>query len=159
MKSAVATPVKEALGRLTNHQQKILAGENKVSPGEPATFTRGCVPGCDMICQGDLDLLLEEGVPTGFVPRKNRLDGQLVPGTTVGSKHVVRDPSTCQIFDPPRWSPEYDELAGPVVVAEKDTVIDHPTHGAVTVLAGQTVHCEYQRVWEQEQARERRQRD
>jgi len=160
MNSAVAIPVVEALGRLTDHQQKILRGDNKVSPGEPATFTHGMTPGVDQVCQGDLDLNLEEGaIPKGFALRKNRLDGQLVPGTTNGSKHIVVDPSTCDIYDPQGWSPEYDGLIGPIVVAKQDTVIGHPTHGAVTILAGQQVHCEYQRVWEQEQARERRQRD
>lgn len=154
----VATPVVEALGRLTEHRERIVGGECRMSPGQPATFTHGCVPGVDMIAQGDLDLLLEEGIPKGFSLRKSG-DGQLVPGTTAGSKHVVVDPSTCEIYDPQNWSPEYDGLVGPVVVAKQDTVVSHPTHGAVTILAGQTVHCEYQRVFEHEQARERRQRD
>lgn len=150
--------VEEAFGRLTEHRERIVSGRSRLAPGQPATFTRGCVPGADMISQGDLDLLLEEGVPEGFTLRKSD-DGQLVPGTTMGSKHVVKDISTCEIYDPPNWSSEYDELVGPVVVAKGDTVVGHPTHGEVTILAGQTVHCEYQRVWEHEQAREKRQRD
>lgn len=153
-----ATSVVGALGRLTEHRERIVGGECRMSPGQPATFTHGCVPGSDMISQGDLDLLLEESVPKGFTLRKSG-DGQLVPGTTAGSKHVVQDPSTCEIYDPPNWSSEYDELVGPVVVAKQDTVVGHPTHGAVTILAGQTVHCEYQRVFEHEAAKERRQRD
>jgi hypothetical protein len=154
----VSTPVVEALGRLTEQRERIVSGQCRMSPGQPATFTHGCVPGSDMISQGDLDLLLEESVPKGFTLRKSG-DGQLVPGTTAGSKHVVVDASTCDIYDPPNWSSEYDELVGPVVVAKSDTVVGHPTHGAVTILAGQTVHCEYQRVFEHEAAKERRQRD
>lgn len=154
-----ATPVVEAMGRLTEHRERIVGGECRMSPGQPATFTHGCVPGVDMISQGDLDLLLEEGgAPKGFKLRKGG-DGQLVPGTTAGSKHVVVDPSTCDIYDPPNWSAEYDELVGPFVVAKSDTVVGHPTHGAVTILAGQSVQCEYQRVFEHEAAKERRQRD
>lgn len=161
MSSAVATPVVAALGRLTEHRDLILSGGHTVSPGLPTTFTHGMTPGVDAISQGDLDLLLEEGdkAPMGYTLRKDKLDGQLVPGTTTGSKHIVRDPSTCRIYNPPQWSNEYDALDGPFIVAESDTVIDHPTHGAVTILAGQSVKCEYQRVWEKEQARERRQRD
>ena len=154
--SAVA--VVEAMGRLTEHRERIVGGQCRMAPGQPATFTHGCVPGVDMISQGDLDLLLEEGVPKNFTLRKSG-DGQLVPGSTAGSKHVVVDAAACEIYDPPGWSNEYDELVGPVVVAKQDTTVGHPTHGAVTILAGQTVHCAYQRVFEHEAARERRQRD
>lgn len=158
--SSVATPVEAALGRLTEHRELILSGGHTVSPGLPTTFTHGMTPGVDAISQGDLDLLLEEpNVPKGFKLRENKLDGQLVPGTTSGSKHIVENPETCRIYDPAGWSNEYDGLVGPFVIAEADTVIGHPTHGAVTILAGQAVQCEYQRVWEKEQARERRQRD
>jgi len=130
-----------------------------VYPGQPATFTHGCVPGADIISQGDVDIMLEEGGPPGGFRLREKGGGQLAPGSTPGARHVVVNPETCNIFDPPGWSESYDGLIGPVVIAKQDTAVGHPTHGTVTILAGQQVNCEYQRVLDHEQARERRQRD
>lgn len=150
--------VEQSLKKLEAHKEKIVGGELTVAPGLPQVFTRGMAP-MDAIAQGDLNLILVESIPDNFKLRKNRDDNQLVPGNTEGSKHCVVDMSTCDVLNPPGWSAEYDNLLGPVIVAKSDTTIGHPTHGAVTILAGQTVQCQYQRVWEEEQKKERRQRD
>ncbi len=146
-----------SLKLLQAHKEKIVAGEATVAPGVPQTFTRGFAPN-DAIAQGDLNLVLAEAVPKNATKRDN-MSNQLVPGNTDGAKHCVVDRTTCDIYDPQGYGQEYQGLVGPTIVANKDTVIGHPTHGNVTILAGQTVQCVYQRVWEQEQARERRQRD
>lgn len=147
-----------ALRKLQDHHEKIVAGEATVTPGAPQKFTRGFAPD-DAIAQGDLLLVLtEQGVPRNYVKRKNGAT-KLVPGTNVGARHCVVNAATCDIYDPPGFSDTYDELLGPMIVAKKDTVVGHPTHGHVTILGGQTVNCVYQRVFEHEEQKARRQRD
>ena len=142
----------ESLTRLQNHKCK-------VAPGQPLEFTDACVKG-DTIAQGDLILVLVDKVPDGFTKRTSG-NNQLVPGNTVGSKHCIENLSTCTVFDPPGWTHDasYESYVGPVIEATGKTKIPHPVHGDVTVQAGQTIQCVYQRAWDVEQARERRQRD
>lgn len=153
MNSAVA----ESLGRITTHRDAIVGGETKIGPGQPIRMSEGLAPG-DAVAQGDLNLVVAEQVPDGYKLRENG-SGQLVPGNTIGAKHIIEDVTAVEIHDPPGWGPTYDNLAGPYVVAKRDVVIGHPTHGPVTIPAGFCVECLYQRVWDQELKKERRQRD
>lgn len=179
--SQTATPTfRETFQRLTDHQQKIRNGENKVSPGETAYFTDAFVPNVDGISQGDVDLVLVDKVPDGYTLRDPKLGTQIAPGNTRGSRHHVviddvnRNPLITdeekaestgglgfQIFDPPGWSPTYDELNGPVVVAHRETTIGHVQggHGPVVIQPGQIVECRFARVWEEEEKRARRNQD
>lgn len=153
-----ALTVERSLEKIEQHRDLLVSGEGKIAPGQPLTFSPASTIG-DRIWQGDLGLTIrDEKVPENYKLRETP-DGQLVPGNTTGAKHIVRDVAGVQIYDPPGWSPTYDELRGPILRALRDTTIDHPTHGSVTILEGQCVECGYQRVWDQEQAKERRQRD
>jgi hypothetical protein len=61
------------------------------------------------------------------------------------------------------WLPDgnwtEDGLRGPQFLAKKETVIDHPTHGAVTVPAGFWVICIYQQLLDAVTKRKRRAAD
>jgi len=149
--------VEKSLEQIETHRDALVAGQGKIAPGQPLEFSAAATVN-DRIWQGDLGLTIKEQVPEGYKLRESA-DGQLVPGNTTGAKHIVRDTAGVQIYDPPGWSPTYDELRGPYLVTSKATTIDHPTHGAVTIPEGLCVECGYQRVWDQEQAKERRQRD
>lgn len=157
--TVVNATVEEFLQRLEQHRDSVVRGEGKIGPGEPIRISEALGNG-EGVAQGDLNLIVRNGVPSSYKKREAR-DGQLVPGNTTGAKHVVIDLDAVEIFDPPNWGPTYDELKGPFIVVnrEVENLISHPTHGPVTIPAGTTVECTYQRVWEHEQAKERRQRD
>lgn len=149
--------LEQALGRVQEHSARIVAGDGKVQPGEPLAFSAAATIR-DRIAQGDVNLTIVEGVPKDYVLRTNG-DIQLAVGNTTGSKHVLNDTSTADVYDPPGWGPTYDGLKGPILVAKSPTKIDHPTHGAVTIPAGFTVECTFQRVYDHELRQERRSAD
>lgn len=152
------TTVESSLASLEAYKEKIVGRQGKVYPGMPMAFSEACTAG-DRIWQGDLALTIaDQDTPLGFA-RMDKQDGQLVPGNTQGAKHVIEDMSTCEIYYPQGWDDKYDKLTGPFLRCVKETKVIHPTHGPVTIPAGMSVQCSYQRVWEQELAKERRQRD
>lgn len=110
------------------------------------------------IAQGDLFLLISENVPENYT---KRTDGnlQLVPGDSVGAHHRLIAGSPCEVFDPPGFGPEYEELLGPYMVTTGPVEVAHPTHANVMVPPGTTVECRYQKTWDAEKRRERRTRD
>jgi hypothetical protein len=136
---------------------KVLA--EKVSPGMPAVINEAASIG-DGVWQGDLGLEVVGRIPDGYVMVKkpSTKDKQLVPGNTQGSKHVIKDVSTVELWLPKTW-PQIDGLWGPCFVAIKETVIEHPTHGPVTIATGHTILCRYQREWDQDQKKSRRNAD
>lgn len=150
--------VEKSLKRIEARRDLLVSGQGKVAPGQPLAFTLAAVPGVDAIAQGDLVLIAAESVPKGYTLRKGG-DGQLVPGNTTGSKHVIVDVRACEIYDPPGFGPTYDSLQGPYIVAKRETEVGHPTHGNVTVPPGMTIECQYDKVLDQETKKERRQRD
>ncbi len=110
------------------------------------------------IAQGDLFLLIAEDVPVGYTKRTDE-SLQLVPGDTVGARHCLIAGSPCDVFDPPGFGPEYEELMGPFLVTTGSVEVAHPTHANVMIPGGTTVECRYQKTWDAEQRRERRTRD
>jgi hypothetical protein len=149
--------VQDSLGRVQTHSEQIKGGQTKLGPGQPLRLSEAAALN-DAIAQGDLNLVVRDKIPEGYVLREDA-SNQLVPGENLGAKHVLQNRQTAEIYNPPGWSPTYDELAGPFLKTTRETTIDHPVHGAVTLPAGFIIECRYQRVWDQEQARERRQRD
>jgi hypothetical protein len=77
-----------------------------------------------------------------------------VPGQTQGAKHCLDGTGGVEMYLPPGW-PEVTE-DGPCLVLTEERTVLHPTHGAVTIPAGMTVACSYQREWDAEQRRARR---
>jgi hypothetical protein len=63
------------------------------------------------------------------------------------------------LFYPPNWPAADESLAGPAFVLSKQRTVTHPVHGEVTIPAGFTVLCRFQREWDAEQRRERRNAD
>lgn len=132
-----------------------------VHPGMPAAFTTASTPG-DRICQGDLNTTVVDAVPPGYirVVAPTEADLQLVPGpTTQGSDHRLDSFDGVELWRPSEWSPTYEGLRGPCLVLARERRILHKVHGTVTIAAGLTVVCTYQRVWDEEQRRARRSAD
>lgn len=135
---------------------RIANGTAKVQPGQPLRLGEAASPQ-DLIWQGDFGIEVISEVPNGY--RKAKPITQLVPGNTIGSRHVLADLSTVADFMlPDNWTSdaEYDGLWGPLFVAKQETVIEHPTHGNVTIAKGHLIRCRYQRNWDEEQKREKR---
>lgn len=133
-------------------------GDPNVKPGQPERFTEACSAG-DCIRQGDLYLTLVEAVPDGYVriTKPKAADKQLVPGNTRGARHCLDSIKGVKLYRPAEWTEA--SMFGPCLVLTEERIVLHPVHGSVTVLAGQTVRCDYQRVWDAEQKQQRRARD
>lgn len=129
----------------------------EVRPGEPWAFNEAASVG-DGVWQGDLGLELVGQIPEGYTEVKNPTvqDRQLVPGNTQGARHCLSH-SKVRLFRPEQWGEE--SLLGPAFEVLEAVDVLHPTHGRITIPAGFVVLCRYQRVWDQEQRRERRSRD
>ncbi len=148
-----------AIERVEKHAKRISNREHEtVKPGQPFRITEAASVG-DGCWQGDLGIEVVAKVPQGYVriEKPKVADKQLVPGNTQGSKHCLDSLRGVQVYRPSDWSEE--SLAGPCLVLMEERTILHPTHGAVTIPAGFTVLCRYQREWDKEQAKERRARD
>jgi hypothetical protein len=141
------------------HAAKIKAGEHEtVKPGQPARFTAAAVPG-DAIWQGDLCLEIVSVVPDGYT-KAVKPAKQLVPGTTQGARHCLDSMGGVVVHYPSGWPQSAEEtMAGPCLVLSQERTVLHPTHGSVTVPAGFTVLCGYQREYDAELRRERRNQD
>lgn len=148
------------IDRIEKHAQKIKSGKDrKVKPGQPECFTAACTVG-DVIAQGDLYLMVYEGKqPADYIEVTNptERDKQLVPGNTQGAKHCLDSLEGVKLYRPKNWTG--DDLRGPLLVLSEERTVLHPTHGAVTILAGMSVLCGYQREYDAELKRERRNAD
>lgn len=145
--------------QIQNHAKSIANGEHdKIGPGVPVSMSSALVAG-EGVAQGDLMLIVADRVPDGYqkVSKPNAIDKQLVPGNTVGAKHCLDALAGVTLYRPSNWTEE--SLDGPCIVTTKERTVLHPTHGAVTIPAGMTVVCYYQREWDREQMKERRARD
>jgi hypothetical protein len=131
----------------------------KVKPGKPERFTEAACVG-DCIRQGDLYLVIGNKVQKkGFVLIENpgEKHKQLVPGNTQGSKHCLDSLNGVAIYRPEKFDNE--STIGPVLVLSQERVVQHPTHGHVTLCADTIVECHFQREFDLEQKREKRVRD
>jgi len=163
MKTATTKSSKSAklseIEQIQAHAEAIRNGEHdKIGPGVPIAMSPALVPG-EAIAQGDLLLVVAEKVPAGYKLVKNptEQDRQLVPGNTVGAKHCLDSLAGVTMHRSPEWGPE--QLEGPFLQLTQDRKILHPTHGEVTIPAGMSVHCRYDREFDAEQQRERRAAD
>ena len=145
--------------QIQKHAESIKNGEHeKIGPGIPISMSHALVAG-EGVAQGDLMLIVADCVPDGYqkASEPKTIDKQLVPGNTVGAKHCLDSLSGVSLYRPENWTEE--SMDGPCIVTTKERTILHPTHGSVTIPAGMTVVCHYQREWDREQMRERRARD
>lgn len=128
-----------------------------VRPGLPFRFTEAATIG-DGVWQGDLGLEIVAAVPADYVKAKKK-SRQLVPGNTRGSKHCLDSLDGVELFYAPAWPASAESLQGPAFVLTKERTVTHPVHGDVTIPAGFTVLCRYQREFDSELRRERRNAD
>lgn len=145
--------------KIQKHAEKIRNGEHdKIGPGVPVTMSNALVSG-EGVAQGDLNIIVADAVPRDYVliEKPSAQDKQLVPGKTVGAKHCLDSLSGVTLYRPQRWNDE--SLDGPCLVLTQERTILHPTHGSVTIPAGMTVVCHYQREYDKELQQERRARD
>lgn len=148
-----AKPMAQLLRSFQDH----IGADGPVSPGTPARFTEACQPG-DRICQGDVEITLISKVPDNYVPRSNH-NTNIVHGEAGNETHKVDDPTKVRFYDTKGW--DADSLDGPVIEVLSPTGISHTgsgRHGHVGLCSG-LYQISYPRVWETEQAKERRARD
>lgn len=148
-----------AIDKIVEHAQRIAKGEHeRVRPGLPMRFPEAAAVG-DFGWQGDLKLTVIEQPLEGYVKVNNvsRNDLKLVPGETQGSRHCLDSAQGVTMYKPQNWP--NSGLMGPAFVATEDRVVEHPTHGNVTIPAGMMIQCTYQREWDAEQRQERRNAD
>lgn len=145
-----------AIQVIVEHAAKIKNGEHdKVQPGQPLRFSEACTVN-DRIWQGDLALTISNKVPEGYTKSKKKIL-QLVPGENIGSRHVLDSLDGVKMYIPQNWNEE--SLIGPYLILAQERTVEHPIHGPVTIPAGFSVHCTYQREYDKEQERERRASD
>lgn len=148
-----------AIERVVKHAKKIADGKHPtVRPGLPHRLSDAAVAG-DIGWQGDLKLTVIDKIPDGFelVKKPTDIDRQLVPGNTQGARHCLDSLAGVKLYRPTIWPDS--GLVGPCFVLTEERTIEHPTHGHVTIPAGFTIQCGYQREWDAEQKRERRNAD
>lgn len=95
--------------------------------------------------QGDVAMVLLAAVPTGATPTTRPDNGQVAPGTSKGSRHLIEDVDA-KFFTVNDGNP----LSDLVVSCERSFVLSHPEHANVTFDPGT-----YRVVHQQNEARER----
>lgn len=151
-----------AIAEIQNHAQQIADGKHDtIKPGMPFRIPDSWLSG-DAVAQGDLIITVVDKIPAGYKPvaKPTAADKQLVPGNTEGAKHCLESLKGLKLFRPQGWPASAEtDYCGPAFTAKNDVTILHPTHGPVTVPAGVTVRCDYQREFDAESQRERRNQD
>lgn len=131
----------------------------QVRPGLPYRVSEATSVG-EGVWQGDLGLEIVAAVPAAYqLAPQTDAARQLVPGSTQGARHCLDSLDGVALYHPAGWGPTYDGLAGPCFVLSQERAITHPVHGQITIPAGFTVLCRYQREYDAEQRRERRNAD
>ena len=108
-------------------------------------FPEAASPG-DTARQGDIYITLLDGVTEGF--SKCKVELQLAPGTTKGSRHILSHDRVEMFRDP-----NADVLTGPVVKCSEEVSVTHPEHGNVILPPG-TYAITYQRAFAEELKRQ-----
>ena len=144
-----------ALTEIQYHLDQIKQGNCKIQPGEPFRLNDAATIG-DGAWQGDLGIEIVAELPTDYVAAEKGML-QLVPGNTVGARHVLADGQTIRgLRVPANWGQQYEGLQGPGFHCKKETTIEHPVHGNIVIAKGHTILCRYQRQYDEELKRERR---
>lgn len=144
-----------AIDKITRRAQRIANGNDKIQPGQAARLSEAASVN-DFARQGDLYLYVVAAVPPGYSKAAKPLL-QLVPGNTEGAKHCLDSLDGVELYLPAVWNEE--TLAGPCMKLSKERTVLHPTHGNISIPAGFTILCGYQREYDSELRRERRNAD
>jgi len=102
--------------------ERLISGAESIRNTDPISLATMEVG--DQHIQGDVRIIK---LPDNFDAPMKRIEdfsGQVAPGTTQGSRHVISDPSVkAYTLD------SATDLDGPVVFAESDFSLSHPSHG------------------------------
>jgi len=126
---------KRAFGELARHAERIKNDEPQ---------TAGSMSPGDMIAQGDIGLVVLDGVPANAV-RIAKPETQLAPGTTQGSRHSLESLEGLTLYSLKNATP----LDGPVIEAPGGCRVNHPEHGDWVLPPG-TYAVVYQRAYAEE---------
>lgn len=152
----MSTTTTNVIDRIEAHARRIAAGEHEtVRPGQPFRLNEAASVG-DGVWQGDLGLEVVESPPVGHVKAKMPLT-QLVPGETRGARHCLDSVDGVEMWLPGEW-PRVTQL-GPCFRLSRERTVEHPIHGDVTIAAGHTILCSYQRDYDFVAKQERRNAD
>lgn len=112
MKSAIKT-----ISEIQRHGLKTADDSLKIIPED--------FPVGQYIPQGDINIWRLPEVPANAIDSVTH--AQLAPGTTRGSRHVIKsdDLSKCKFFS----LPSSNELQGPIIIFTEPVTIEHPEHG------------------------------
>ena len=148
-----------SITKILRHATRLKNGNGRVKPGQPYSIPKSWTEG-EACAQGDLNIIVWYELPNSGYPQKD-FGTQLVPGESQGSRHCLDSVDGVTRWYPDAWKPteDYDLQNGPYLLGDRDFTITHPTHGDVTVPAGMLVECWYQREYDSEQKRERRNAD
>lgn len=137
--------------------QEIVANITKNTADPSVRESRGMVPG-EVIHQGDVYLFMVEQHSDVYKYHKSlkAVDNvgeitsnmQLAPGTTKGSRHILKGEGLT-VYNPPEGC---SALEGPYFEATEDFVLTHPEHADHLLGPGKYV-CIYQRDWAAEEMR------
>ena len=144
-----------AIDKITRRAKRIADGNDKIQPGQAARLSEAASVN-DFARQGDLYLYVVAAIPSGY-SKTAKPSLQLVPGNTEGAKHCLDSLDGVELYLPADWNEE--TLAGPCMKLTKERTVLHPTHGDISIPAGFTILCGYQRDYDYETMRERRNAD
>lgn len=109
----------------------------------PQRFPEAASDG-DYFRQGDVNIIYRDRVPSGAVTMK-KIDLQLAPGTTKGSRHCLDSAEGVQLFEVPNAT----ALQGPIIKNDAERTVTHPEHGDVVLPPG-VYSVRYQRAYAEE---------
>lgn len=134
----------ETATKIKNTLDKVQEAAKRNAKADPIVYTEMAIG--DYHRQGDVYFLRlsAQAWQNASIAKPER---QLAPGSTQGSRHIVReaDMAHLQFFRPLNPTP----LDGPLIKAKKPFCVEHPEHGAVTLPAGE-YQVYYQRQYAQE---------
>jgi hypothetical protein len=104
--------------------------------------------------QGDLYFTLIEKPPTALEIDKD-FTGQLAPGNSRGSRHIIPQGKGVTCYHNPRMKERDNADAGPILYVSEDTYVEHPDHGTVNLGAGCWIEVTYQVAYDKELMRRR----
>ncbi|MCA9130597.1 MAG: hypothetical protein KDB22_26090 [Planctomycetales bacterium] len=121
---------------------RVIQSSENIQSDAPQRFSDASQDG-DYYRQGDVYIVRRDAVPDGL--SRTKLELQLAPGTTKGSRHVLDSGEGVEMFADPNG----DALQGPWLRIDSERTITHPEHGDIICPAG-VYEITYQRAYADE---------
>ncbi len=145
---------------LIDFSRKLINGDLPVKAGQEFRISEASSIG-DFVWQGDLKLtIIQDFNPEYTKIEPKEIDKQMVPGSTIGSKHCL-DHLDVEYRVPKNWSrnDSYDDLNGPQVKFLSENRLNHNQHGPIIIPAGFIIDFSYQKNLDIETQKDIRARD